>query len=377
MTEPSRLRVMHVITGLGVGGAESMLTSMLIHRGQQNLQNSVVSLTPRGANADRLREANVDVSDLGMIRSWPSVSAVMNLARRIRTWQPHVVQSWMYHADFMAAAGLAASARRRRTRLVWGVRCSDMRAEFYGRRLRHLISLCARLSSYPDAVIANSYAGRNIHVQYGYRTDRIEVIPNGYDTARFRPDTLARARIRISLGISQDTPLIAHVARIDPMKDHATFLAALDRLDNVHAVAVGDRTQNLPDHPRLHRLGRRGDVAEILTAADMIISTSAFGEGFSNALAEGMSAGLPAVATDVGDARRIVGDTGIVIPPRDTSALVKAIRSLLDEPEARHRARGASARNRIEQNFSLDSVTQQYAQLYRELTSTCAASPAS
>ncbi len=362
-----RLRVMHVITGLGVGGAESMLTTMLTGGTTAELEHAVVSLTPRGANAECLRRARIEVSDLGMIRNWPSVSAVLNLGRRIRAWRPHVLQSWMYHADLMATAGLAVSARRRRTRLVWGIRCSDMRTEYYGARLKTLIGLCALLSSYPDAIVANSHAGREVHLHRGYRWRRIEVIPNGYDTTRFRPDPSARARVRAELGLGEETPLVAHVARVDPMKDHATFLAALERLDGVHAFAVGEHTRRLPAHQRLYRLGLRDDVPDLLSAADLITSTSAFGEGFSNALAEGMAVGLPPVATDVGDARRIVGDTGVIVPPGDPAALADDISALLAEPAAARRARGGAARRRIEQEFSLAAATSGYARLYREL----------
>ncbi len=104
-----------------------------------------------------------------------------------------------------------------------------------------------------------------------------------------------------------------------------------------------------------------------LNAADLIASTSAFGEGFSNALAGGMVVGLPPIATDVGGGRRIVGDTDVIVLPGDPAALADAIGALLAEPAAARRARGGAARRRIEQEFSLAAATSGYARLYREL----------
>lgn len=94
-------------------------------------------------------------------------------------------------------------------------------------------------------------------------------------------------------------------------------------------------------------------MARLLNAADLFVSSSAFGEGFSTVIAEAMSAGLPVVATGVGDARRILGDTGIVVPPRDPEALAAAVKRLADEPDAARAARGRAARERIGSQFSL------------------------
>ena len=128
---------------------------------------------------------------------------------------------------------------------------------------------------------------------------------------------------------------------------------------------VGEGTDSqLPDTPGIIRLGRRDDVPNILSAADMIVSSSAYGEGFSNAVAEGMACGLPAIVTDVGDARRIVGNTGIVVPPRDATALGKAIR-LMCEVENRVEC-GQAARQRIVENFSLDRSVARFRQLYED-----------
>jgi glycosyltransferase involved in cell wall biosynthesis len=113
-------------------------------------------------------------------------------------------------------------------------------------------------------------------------------------------------------------------------------------------------------------LGKRSDIAALYDAADLALSTSAFGEGFSNVIAEAMASGVPVVATDVGDARQIVGETGAIIPARDVGAMVAAISSLLAEPLEQQAERGAASRQRIERHFSLDRAVTAFDSLHRD-----------
>ncbi len=342
---------MHVITGLDVGGAEGQLARLLLDGGRFADGAAVVSLTTGGAWAERLRAAGVPVVSLGMARF--GLGGLAELVRLIRFERPKVVQAWMYHANLAATVALMLAGDRRKTRLLWGVRASDLDLARYGRSLRFVVRLGALLSRLPDAIVANSFAAEAAHQRLGYRARRWLVVPNGVDTRHFRPDAAARAAVRAELGIPPDAPVVVHVARVDPMKDHGMFLAALDRLD-VHALAVGLGTDALPARPGLHRLGRRDDVARLLAAADVFVSSSAFGEGFSNALAEAMATGVVPVVTDVGDARRIVGDTGVVVPPGDAAALSRAIAGVLDDPG--RAARGLAARARAMREFTLDNA---------------------
>jgi glycosyltransferase involved in cell wall biosynthesis len=151
------------------------------------------------------------------------------------------------------------------------------------------------------------------------------------------------------------------------MKDHGSFLAAMTELQDLSALLVGAGTEKLPAARNVLRLGRRHDVARLFAAADFAVSSSGFGEGFSNALAEGMACGLPAIATDVGDAKLILGDTGLVVPPENPRALAAAIRTLAREPAAARVDRRAKARARIVDNFAMARAVQRYRELYASL----------
>jgi len=345
--------VIHVIAGLGVGGAERMLAALVSAPRAAPHRQIVVDLIGGGALAPEIRAAGVEVREIGLSGPLGVPRAIRRLARVCRELRPAAVQTWMYYADLLGLWALERSGMRRETRLYWGIRCSDMDQSRYGRALRWTVAASARRAARPDAVIANSYAGREAHRKLGYAPRAFGVIPNGIDTARFRPDANTRRRVRAELGIVEDAFVAVHAARVDPMKDHATLAAVAALRPEMVFIAAGRGTEALPGPPNLRRLGVRTDMPALFAAADAALSTSAFGEGFPNVLAEGMAAGIPAVATDVGDARLIVGETGRIVPARNPRALAEALAALGASPIEHRRALGTAARRRIDECFSL------------------------
>lgn len=363
-----RIRVLHVIAGLETGGAETMLATLATRR-PPALDQSVVAMIPGGAQAERIAAAGIPLHDLGMRRGRPTLGGLLRLARLIRATRPDIVQGWMYHADLAAMLALALSGRRRRTRLAWNLRCSDMAGARHGASFRAVRGLWLRLAGRADLVLANSQAGLDYHRRLGLaKTAATRLLPNGIDTDRFRPDPETRRLTRATLGIAPDRPIVVNVARVDPMKDHPGLLAAMATLPEAVLLLVGKGTDALNAPPRVMGLGERRDVPALLAAADLVVCGSAYGEGFSNALAEGMAAGLPAVATDVGDARLILGGTGGLCPPGSPPALAAAIANLLREPADAHAARGAAARRWILDRYAIGRCVERYSQIYQELT---------
>ncbi len=362
-------RILHVITSLGLGGAERMLSSLVTSDAREPVAHAVVSLIPGGAYAGRLREAGVPVTELAVGPWPPNPWPVTTLARLIRGTRPDMVQGWMYHGDLVATLALLLSGRRRHTRLAWTLQCSRMDTRHYHRQLRAVIRLCAALSRQADVVVSNSAAGLASHIALGYRPRRTRIIYPGVDTERFRPDQASAPAVRHELVLPASAPVVAHIARLDPMKDHACLLKAMQYLPDVRVLAIGAGTETLPALPRLHRLGPRGDVERLLTACDASVSSSAFGEGFPNSLAESMAVGVPVATTDVGDASTIVGDTGCVVPPRSPEPLADAIRVLLQESPETRRRRGSRARARVVAHFGRPRMVEEFTRLYQDLVS--------
>jgi len=346
------MTVIHVITGLDTGGAERMLANLCIAQQRAGGAPAVVSLSRGGSQRARMEAAGVVVHDLGLRRGIPNPLGLFRLAKIIRREKPAVIQSWMYHADLVALLSLWLSGQRSRTRLYWGVRCSDVDLGAYSVSLRVVVRLCALLSRFTDGVVFNSQAGRIAHRKLGYRPQRSVVVDNGFDTGEFAPDTTIRKQVRQDLGLSEDAFVVATVARYDTMKGYNTLLAALRHNCDAVCLVIGAGTEALAGKTGVVPLGERDDVPRLLSAVDALVSPSHFGEGFSNAIGEAMASGLPVVATDVGDAARIVGDAGLIVPPRDPDALASALARLRDDAALR-RSLGEKARAQIERSFGL------------------------
>jgi glycosyltransferase involved in cell wall biosynthesis len=358
-------RLLHVITGLGTGGAERFLASLAPRLAARGFEQIIVSIAEEGPTAQQLVAQGLPVAALGVRGVVTAPLALQRLSRIIKSFAPHAIQGWMYHGDLLATLARRLRGGRHKPKLYWGIRCSDMNLDDYSPQLRLVVGACTWLSGRPDLIVANSDAGARVHAAAGYRARAWAVIPNGIDADRFRPDPQTRVRVRDELGLAHDAAVVVHVARVDPMKDHATMIAATKELPGAATILVGKDTQRYAQLPNIIALGARGDVDRILTAGDIIVSSSAYGEGFSNAIAEGMAAGLVPVATNVGDARAIIGDTGTVVPPRSPSDLAGAIRAELAGGHEARLVRGAAARQRIVSEFSIDKAADRFAAIYR------------
>ena len=371
------IKILHLITELDVGGAEQMLQKLVTHMDGRHFRNSVVSMTDRGVIGEKILSRGVRVFELGMTRARPGPKGLFKFYRLLKKESPDVIQCWLYHADLLGfLVGRAAGIKR----IAWGIRCSDMDFVNYRFMTKATVKLCARLSSGPDGIVVNSNKGLEVHRQLGYFTEKMHLIPNGFDLTRFSPDNSEKTWLLNRLGLSQDTILIGLVARYDPMKDHETFLKAAALLaeteKSVHFVMVGKDIDpgNLELRPllggplkeRVHLLGFRQDISRLTAAFDIASSTSK-GEGFSNAIGEAMACAVPCVATDAGDSARILGDTGIIVSPGDPHALAKAWRDVIAMAPAARRAMGEHARKRVSENFELGKVTRQFENFYRNL----------
>ena len=358
------MKLLHVISGLGTGGAESTLVQLAPALARRGWTQQVVGISEHDDNAQRLRAAGIDVTVLGLAGALGAPGGLLKLRHIVRAFTPDLLQGWMYHGDLLAALAHRSTRGADRRRLLWNLRASNMDADRYA----SIVRWCARLSRWPDVVVANSKAGANHHLAAGYRPRRLEIIPNGIDIDKFRPDENLRSAVRRELGIAADRTVAIHIARVDPMKDHACFVEVLRALPQIQGVLVGRGTESLAVPANARALGARQDLPRLYAAADIVVSTSVFGEGFSNVVAEGMSCGLVPVATRVGDAALIVGTAGHVLTPGDRDALAQALSTIAALPADERRSRRMAARERIVANFSLEAAVSAYAALYDSVT---------
>lgn len=372
------LRILHVITGLNTGGAETFLCRLLESLRLPAFEHTVVSLLAPGPLSERVGRS-ATLHHLGMRRGRAGLAAFVQLRRFLRDSGPDIIHGWMYHADLMTTFAAIGS----RVPVVWGIRQSLYELGQEKPTTRLVIRTCSLLSRLPSRIIYNSATGAAQHTEFGFSSRRTMVIPNGFDTEKFAPDSAARERVRMELGIASDEVAIGLVARVHPMKDHANFLRAagyfaVSRPRSVF-VLVGDGAvrenrqlveiiERLNLKARVRLCGRRTDIAAVDNALDIASSSSSWGEGFSNALAETMACGTPCVTTEVGDAREIVADTGILVAPRDPAALCAGWEKLAGMDQTERHKLGLRARQRIIERYSLTVMAGQYASLYSEVT---------
>jgi glycosyltransferase involved in cell wall biosynthesis len=380
--------VLHIITGLVVGGAEMALYRLILQSRGSAYTHTVIALTPEGGMHERFRQAGIDLIVLDFRRS--PITEFVRLRYLVRKIRPDIVQTWLYHADLLG--GLAARMAGNRN-VIWGIRTTDVDGGC-SRATALIRQLCAWISGWvPHTIVCVAEAARRAHTVVGYDAGRMVVVANGFDLSRLTATQSQRLLLRMRCGFAADDLVVGTVGRFNADKDHANFVRAAGRLASRHGkvrfLMVGTDLNSdnrelmrwIADtgHPqRFVLLGERGDVPDCLAAMD-IFCLSSRTEAFPNAVGEAMAMGLPCVATDVGDVAMLLSDTGVVVPKEDPDSLAAGVAGLLAmEPAARARL-GQRARARIHAEFSMERAKNRFESIYEDVFSgrkcQCVASP--
>ena len=374
------IRTLHIISGLTTGGAEKALFNLLNGGLAAHFHCHIVSLRDEGTMGPKLRALGLSVTSIGMGGgSSSSLFALKKLYHIVRTFQPDLIQGWMYHGNL--AASLACYFAKGHPALAWNIRHSLYSLRYEKLMMRQIIRINRYFSYTPDVLIYNSQVSRDQHESFGFTSTNGEVIPNGIDVKKFAFSNESRKRIRSVLGIPMDALVLGHVARLHPMKDHSGFLKAavslVQNYSHLHLLLSGkdvllknyELSQLIPVRlrNRFHLLGDREDVPDLMSAMDVFCLSSAWGEGFPNVIGEAMAAGLTCVATDVGDSALIIGSAGTVVPVQNVDALIKGIGDNLSLTKDERSSLGASGRVRIEDNYTLDVNVNRYVALYTKM----------
>lgn len=357
------IRVTFVIRRFNRGGAERQLLELLKGIDKTRFEVDAITLYPGGTLWEEACSVpGIRLQHLGKRGRW-HLKVLPVLLRNFRQNRPDIVHGYMDVANLLALGSRSTGAK-----VVWGIRASKIDSSVYDYLTRAAIHLESWLSSLPDLVICNSDAARSDAAARGFPKDRLVVIPNGIDTDRFRSSPTSRSELRRIWGVSSSEFLVGIIARLDPMKGHSVFLAAarevVRRHRNVRFAIIGGgrllseltyQAVQLGLQESLIWAGERNDVPAVLSALDLSISASLFGEGFSNVLAESMACGVPCIASDVGDAARILGESGWLVPPGDVMALAGRICEALESCMA-GKMRGDLLRQRIVREFGRERL---------------------
>jgi len=362
-----KINIVFVIRSIEGGGAQRQVIGLI--KGLDKTQFDIALVTFYDTNT-----SHSELNALGDVRwislskqgRWDLLPFFWRLWKTARLLKPQILHGYMGISNELCLL----IGRLVKSRVVWGLRASYVDFSQYDWASRWSFRLSAWLSRYADLIIVNSQAGKVHYLAHGYKSRRMVVIPNGIDTERFHPDLQAGQQVRAKWGVPPNTQLIGLVGRLDPIKDHPTFLQAAALLTKTHqdvrCVCVGGGGESYLQE--LQTLARQLGLEQYLiwtgpymdmpagySAMDVVVSSS-YGEGFSNVIAEAMACEVPCVVTDVGDSAFIVGDTGIVVPPQDAKALAVALCKLLRYSARERRKIGSAARVRIVSQFTREQL---------------------
>jgi len=362
----SKIRVLHLITELNVGGAEKALVRLLALLNRGRFDPTVACLFGGdGPVAADIRALDIPVVDLGMTAKW-RWDALWRLYRLLRQERPTILHTWMFHANIPGRLlGRLAGVPI----VISGERTMGMESHLRYWLNRMTAPLADRITC-----VSQQVAGFVVN-HIGIPRSKIIVIPNGIELPHFEHPFDA-TQIRWELELPVDRVLVGTIARLNPVKRLDILLHALRALSDVYAVIIGDGperarltalSEDLGLMGRVHFAGQQANVWPWLAAWDVFALSSDW-EGMSNALLEAMAAGLPVVATAVGGTPDLVidGATGFLVPRRDPTALAEALASLVNDAEMRRRM-GQAGRERVLQHFSIGRMVEQTQDLYEQL----------
>jgi len=372
------VKIIHIISGLGVGGAEHTLYKLC----KYDIYNKhiVISLSGSEKYFYLLRKLGISVYLLNL--KFYSINKFFLLIKILRYLKPDIVQTWLVHADLIGGIAARLSGIKN---IIWNVRHSDLKIN--KTKLSTTLFIIAASKIFylfiPQFIIVVFKNPKKIYKIKNYNKNRLKYIPNGYDLSILKPSKFQKKIFRKRIKIEKSTILIGNVSRYDPKKNHLILLNALSliRSKNVNffCVLVGSKiTQNnielislikklkLSKYVKL--LGETDNIAEIMNGLDIYVQSSTYGEGFPNVVAEAMSCGVPCVVTDVGDSSFIVGKTGWIVPPNNVSKLANTILRALNEKSSRKwSVRCDKARSRIKEKFGIMRMTKSYNKIWSKI----------
>lgn len=366
-------KIVHVIIGLNVGGAELMLKRLVLHSQQKgNFHHEVISLTDLGLIGKDLKKAGIRVYTLNMSSVLFLFSIYFSLRKLLKEIKPDIIQTWMYHADFLG--GLAAKSLGIK-KIIWGIRTTDVTQG--GSKLTVILrSLCAKLSySIPTDIVCAAHVSKDVHIKVGYDVSKMHVIANGFELDKLVATEEDRDRIRQEFNIPKDAIVIGSVGRFNVVKNQKFFVEVAAQLVKTYPdlifMLVGrnntsDNTElmswleenNLTENFRL--LGQRNDIPSCLKAMDIFCLHSKT-EGFPNVLGEAMAVCTLAVALDVGDSKFLLNNDKYIV--KDEIGMLNILeKCILNTNNFLETL--VENKERIVKEFSLSSIVILYEEIY-------------
>ena len=366
------MKIIHIITGLGDGGAEHTLFKICKY--DKLNKHIVISLKGSGKYLPLLNKLGVKVYCLNV--NFFSINKFFFLINLLRSLKPDLVQTWLVHGDFIGSLAARLAGIKN---IVWNVRYSKIEIGKAKIKTILIIKVLSKLSYFiPKLIIIVSKKAKKIYQDEGYDKKKLKFIPNGYDLSILKVNKNKKIDFQKKIRIKKQMPLIGCVARFDPLKDHLNLLNSISliRLNNTNffCVLVGtninkskiliNEIKRLKLNDCIKLLGPTKNISEVMNSIDIHVQSSR-SEGFPNVVAEAMAHKTPCIVTNVGDSSYIVGNTGWVVPPNEPVKSAKAIQLAFNEISTKNWVKRCNkARERIGKKFSIGKMIESYNNLW-------------
>jgi glycosyltransferase involved in cell wall biosynthesis len=373
--------IVHYITGLGSGGAEGIL--LLLAENDEKYTHKVVSLSRETRNADQFRSKGIETFCIDYTSILTIIISLIKICSLPNKYKAVLIQTWMYHADFFA---IFLKMLYFSKPVVWGVRNTAVISKNWGASkilMMKLLAICSRIV--PSRIICCSENSIKGHIQRGYSASKFFYIPNGVDTKKFIFSDKKRLEVRKNLQIAESEFVIGMVARWDYYKDHLTLLKSVSNIKNKNRfkfklVLVGNNIEssnetlvNMIESLGLKEevilTGNLSNVSEVYSSFDLMVLSSK-GEAFPNVVVESMSCEIPVVASNVGDVKSILENSGEIVDVSNAYQMEESIEKMhkeFSERKNEYMLRKKKIRDIVVNKYSISRMVDNYHKCWQEV----------
>ena len=369
-----RTKILHITSGLEDGGAEKTLYE-LIKNSPQN-ENLVISLKDKGKYGSLFEKNGIKVFYFNFSFNLFALFKFYKLIKIITNINPDIVQTWMYHANFIGGCAAYLSNSRN---IFWSVHHTSLKKNL-NKKTTLIIARLNSILSYiiPKKIIYCAESAKNAHIKFGFCKNKFIVIPNGIDFLKFKKSNYQRFKYRKEIGVSKHENLFGTVARFDPNKDHISLLKSINLLRNTGLqfkyLLVGENIDyknkilvkliekyNLKDIVLL--LGKENRISFVMNALDLHVLSSK-SEAFPLVVLEAIACDTLCISTNVGDISKIIKNKNFIIDPNNHEYLCEAIVKFNKLDYQKKKEIKKRTYKIIKNNFSINKMSKTYNKLY-------------
>lgn len=360
-------KILHLITGLEIGGTETQLLKILPQL-QNNFDNLVCCVRGRGAIGGRLRDAGIPVRYLDYKNIF-DFKIILKFREIIIEFHPDILVTYLIHADLFG----------RIFGRIFGIKkiiCSQRGALLNWNFLRFFDIITSFLVT--KYLTQTEIAKKELSKIYCFSQERFEVVPNSIDISVYEFD-LDKAKKKQELAINPTNLNIVCVSNLRKGKGHEYLLTAFENLyetcKNINLLIVGDgklmnallkQVKNYKSKENIYFLGNRDDVKEILKISEIfVLATEA--EGMSNAILEAMAAKVPIITTLIPENKELLADTSAILVKSRRSSEIKGAINLLMHDEVLREKISQNAHGIVKDKYSMEIITKKLVDLYEKI----------